>query len=90
MSSEESHHLLDGYGYRRSLRDGRRVFHRGELIDDVTAHPATSGGIDLLAEAYDAQFDPCLRIRIYNEFDRAGAVEAITDYLGLGASGVQS
>ena len=32
---------------------------------------------------------PYLRIRVYNEFDRAGAVEAIRDYLGLGASGEQ-
>jgi aromatic ring hydroxylase len=25
--------------YRASLRDGRRVFYRGEQVDDVTAHP---------------------------------------------------
>ncbi len=61
MSAGERHHLLDGEGYRQSLRDGRRVFYRGELIEDVTAHPATSGGIDLLAESYDAQFDPDLQ-----------------------------
>lgn len=31
MTTGERHRLLDGEGYRASLRDGRRVFYRGAL-----------------------------------------------------------
>ena len=32
--------LLTGNEYLESIRDGRRVYLGGELIGDVTAHPA--------------------------------------------------
>jgi 4-hydroxyphenylacetate 3-monooxygenase len=53
-----SEHLMTGDRFRESLRDGREVWYKGERVEDVTTHPATSGGIDLLAAAYDAQHDP--------------------------------
>ena len=31
--------------YRASMRDGRRVYYKGELIEDVVTHPATGGGV---------------------------------------------
>jgi 4-hydroxybutyryl-CoA dehydratase / vinylacetyl-CoA-Delta-isomerase len=32
--------------YRESLKDGRRVFYRGERVPDVTAHPALAHAVD--------------------------------------------
>ena len=32
--------------YRESLRDGRRLFYRGALVDDVTRHPSLARTID--------------------------------------------
>jgi 4-hydroxyphenylacetate 3-monooxygenase len=54
-------HLMTGDEYRQSLRDGRRVITGGEEVDDVTTHPLLRGGIDVLAELYNAQFDPDTR-----------------------------
>lgn len=39
--------------YRRSLRDGRRVFYRGAAVDDVTAHPVFAHAIDHAALDYE-------------------------------------
>lgn len=50
--------LKTGDEFRESLRDGREVWYRGQTIDDVTRHPSTAGGIDILAQAFDAQHDP--------------------------------
>lgn len=47
--------LLTGAEYKRSLQDERRVYVEGELIADVTAHPATAGAVDAIASLYDAQ-----------------------------------
>jgi 4-hydroxyphenylacetate 3-monooxygenase len=54
---QQTQFLKSGAEYRASLRDGREVWYGGERID-VTTHPATSGGIDLIAKSYDAQHDP--------------------------------
>lgn len=35
--------------YRESLRDGRRVYFRGELVPDVTTHPVLRAGVDVAA-----------------------------------------
>ena len=56
-SSEETF-LKTGDEFRNSLRDGREVWYQGEIMEDVTTHPATSGGIDILAAAFDSQHDP--------------------------------
>ncbi len=53
--------LLDGAGYKASLRDGRVVWTGGQRVPDVTRDPALGAGIDLMAEMFDAQFDPALR-----------------------------
>ena len=51
--------MRTGAEYRKSLRDGRRVFVLGEgLIDDVTTHPATRAMVDEYVAWYDRHFDP--------------------------------
>ena len=47
--------LKSGQEYKESLRDGREVWYDGERVDDVTTHPATAGGIDIIADMYDDQ-----------------------------------
>jgi 4-hydroxyphenylacetate 3-monooxygenase len=53
----ETHYLRTGEEYIRSLQDGREVYYKGERIEDVTTHFATSGGIKEISELYDLQFD---------------------------------
>src|SRR5260370_1552746 len=51
--------MRTGADYRKSLRDGRRVWVLGEgLIDDVTTHPATRAMVDEYVAWYDRHFDP--------------------------------
>lgn len=50
--------IRTGQQYLESLRDGRRVYCDGELIRDVTAHPATRGYAQAIAEYYDLHHDP--------------------------------
>jgi 4-hydroxyphenylacetate 3-monooxygenase len=49
--------LKTGDEYREALRDEREVWYRGERVEDVTTHPATSGAIDVYADLYDQQFE---------------------------------
>ncbi|PLR87740.1 4-hydroxyphenylacetate 3-hydroxylase N-terminal domain-containing protein [Bacillus sp. V33-4] len=59
LSKGQEPHLMTGEQYKESLRDGRRVIDaHGNLIHDVTTHPALKRGIDNLAKVYDSQFDP--------------------------------
>ena len=44
--------------YIDSLRDGRRVYFRGELIEDVTTHPVTSAAVQHAAIDYRMAEDP--------------------------------
>jgi len=50
--------LRDGDAFRESLRDGRVVYVGSRLVEDVTAEPTLGPGIGLMAEMFDAQFDP--------------------------------
>jgi 4-hydroxybutyryl-CoA dehydratase/vinylacetyl-CoA-Delta-isomerase len=51
--------IRNGDAYRRSLQQLRpNVFKRGELIEDVTTHPATRLHVQSVATSYDAAFDP--------------------------------
>jgi 4-hydroxyphenylacetate 3-monooxygenase len=50
--------LRDAEAFKESLRDGRTVYVGSQLVDDVTAEPSLGPGIDLMAEMFDAQFDP--------------------------------
>lgn len=45
--------LKSGEEYRAALRDGRDVWYQGERVTDVTEHPATAGGVSMIATAYD-------------------------------------
>ena len=50
--------MKTGAEYIESLRDGRRVYVGGELIDDVTTHPKTRGYAAAIAEYYDLHHRP--------------------------------
>jgi 4-hydroxyphenylacetate 3-monooxygenase len=50
--------MRTGLQYLESLRDGRRVYVGGELIEDVTTHPKTRGYAQAIAEYYDLHLDP--------------------------------
>ncbi len=50
--------MRTGDDYKNSLRDGRRVVFGGEIVDDVTTHPAFTGVIDTIAAMYDVAADP--------------------------------
>jgi 4-hydroxybutyryl-CoA dehydratase / vinylacetyl-CoA-Delta-isomerase len=50
---------MTGEEYRASLRDGRRVFHNGQLVDDVTTHPRFRVGVDSIAKGYDDSAPNC-------------------------------
>ena len=39
--------------YRESLRDGRRVIYRGELVDDITSHPSLGRTVDHAAGLFE-------------------------------------
>jgi 4-hydroxyphenylacetate 3-monooxygenase oxygenase component len=43
--------------YADGLRDGREVYYKGELVEDVTTHPATRGMIETQGELFDLQSD---------------------------------
>ena len=50
--------MRTGVDYRKSLRDGRRVWVMGEgMIDDVTTHPATRAMVDEYVGWYDLHLD---------------------------------
>ncbi|MBN1615360.1 MAG: 4-hydroxyphenylacetate 3-hydroxylase, partial [Deltaproteobacteria bacterium] len=49
--------------YKESLRDGRRVYIRGQKVDDVTAHPILGVTVDTVAMGFEltASTDPEVR-----------------------------
>jgi 4-hydroxybutyryl-CoA dehydratase / vinylacetyl-CoA-Delta-isomerase len=47
--------------YRQSLRDGRRVYYRGELVEDVTTHPVLRHAVDHAALDFELADDPSYR-----------------------------
>jgi 4-hydroxybutyryl-CoA dehydratase/vinylacetyl-CoA-Delta-isomerase len=44
--------------YRESLRDGRRVFYRGEAVDDVTTHPVFRHAVEHASLDFAMAHDP--------------------------------
>jgi 4-hydroxyphenylacetate 3-monooxygenase len=50
--------LMTGKEYLSSIRDGRRVYIGGELVEDVTAHPAFRNAAQSFALIYDRKRDP--------------------------------
>jgi len=51
-------YLKSGEDYKASLRDGRRVILDGDVVDDVTTHPAFAPAINAWADLFDAQIEP--------------------------------
>jgi 4-hydroxyphenylacetate 3-monooxygenase len=56
--------LRTGPEYLRSLKDGRQVFLDGELVKDVTEHPALREAARSIANLYDLAAAPELRERM--------------------------
>ncbi|HTR88461.1 MAG TPA: 4-hydroxyphenylacetate 3-hydroxylase N-terminal domain-containing protein [Reyranella sp.] len=52
--------IRTGQQYREGLRDGRKLFIDGQLVNDVTAYAPLKGVIDTIARLHDEQFDPAL------------------------------
>jgi two-component FAD-dependent monooxygenase len=52
---------LTGDEYIESLRDDRRIYLHGELVKDVTTHPAFRNPVRMTARLYDALHDPAQR-----------------------------
>ncbi|MFZ3335780.1 MAG: 4-hydroxyphenylacetate 3-hydroxylase N-terminal domain-containing protein, partial [Xanthobacteraceae bacterium] len=50
--------MRTGADYLSSLNDGRRVFLDGELVKDVSAHPAFRQAARSIASLYDIAADP--------------------------------
>ena len=50
--------MRTGQEYLESLRDGRRLYVGGELIEDVTTHPKTRGYAEQIARYYDLHLEP--------------------------------
>lgn len=51
---EAPNELMTGDSFLESLRDGRQVFVDGEVVKDVTTHPAFAGAAKSSAHLYDA------------------------------------
>jgi 4-hydroxyphenylacetate 3-monooxygenase len=60
---------LTGEEYLDSLRDGRKIYLAGELVDDVTTHPAFRNSARMIARLYDTLHDPSLRGVVTRETD---------------------
>ncbi|MFI5042237.1 MAG: 4-hydroxyphenylacetate 3-hydroxylase N-terminal domain-containing protein, partial [Acidimicrobiales bacterium] len=57
-SREGAETMLTGAQYLESLRDDRRVFLDGVLVDDVTADPGIGPATAIVAAGYDRFYDP--------------------------------
>lgn len=64
-------HPMTGEEYLESLRDGRKVFFRGEWVKDVTTHPAFRNAARSIARLYDALHAPETR-ELLTKVDRNG------------------
>ncbi len=56
--------MRKGDDYLRSLNDGRRVYVDGELVKDVSRHPAFRQAARSIASLYDIAAEPSLRERM--------------------------
>jgi 4-hydroxyphenylacetate 3-monooxygenase len=65
-----------GEDYLKSIKERQPVvFQDGEVVKDVTTHPAFKGAVNTLAKMYDKQWDPDFRDRLTYTLpngDRAG------------------
>lgn len=66
--------LRSAQHYRDGLRDGRRVYYRGQLVDDVVAHPELRPAVDHSAHCYSiADERPDLAVRTNAEIGEYSA-----------------
>ncbi|VCU69347.1 Anthranilate 3-monooxygenase oxygenase component [Pigmentiphaga humi] len=63
-SSSQAGGLRPGDEYLRSLNDGRAVYMDGQLVKDVTRHPAFAASARSAARLFDTAADPSLRERM--------------------------
>ncbi|WP_206430249.1 4-hydroxyphenylacetate 3-hydroxylase N-terminal domain-containing protein [Pseudomonas chlororaphis] len=49
-------YLKSAESFKASLRDDRTVIYQGQVVEDVTTHFSTAGGISQVAEIYEEQF----------------------------------
>src|SRR6516225_9307620 len=69
----EAPSLRIGSEYLRSLSDGRQVFVDGDLVKDVTEHPAFRRAAWSLAHLFDIAADPAMRERMTFTSPKTGA-----------------
>jgi len=53
--------MRDGAAYLAGLKDQRRIWHNGALVDDVTTAPGFANAAHTIAAYYDFQCDPVIR-----------------------------
>jgi aromatic ring hydroxylase len=58
--TESGKRLRSEHEYRESLRDGRRVYYRGEAVTDVSTHPVMRYAVDHAALDYQMAHEPAL------------------------------
>ena len=58
--TESGKRLRSESEYRESLRDGRRVYYRGEAVPDVSTHPVMRYAVDHAALDYQMAHEPAL------------------------------
>jgi 4-hydroxyphenylacetate 3-monooxygenase len=64
--------LRTGKQYLRALNDGRQVYLGGELIKDVTTHPAFRNAAQSVASLYDVTSDPSNADRLTYKEEETG------------------
>lgn len=63
--------------YRESLRDGRRIFYRGEAVDDVPSHEVFRHAVNHAALDYEMAENPTYRdLAVKNGYSRSTVVAA--------------
>ena len=65
----EKNRPFTGKEYLESLKDGRQVYINGELVKDVTTHPAFRNSAAHVAAIYDALHDPATKDKLCCETD---------------------
>ncbi len=65
---------LTGAEYIESLKDGRTVWFNGEIVKDVTTHPAYRNSIRSIAALYDSMHDPSSGMKVVPTDTGSGGV----------------
>ncbi len=60
--------LRNAQEFKESLRDGRKIFYRGKLVEDITVHPALKVAINHASDLFRWQNDPEFEdLLVYND-----------------------